>query len=77
MENEKKRIKILAAAFIIIAVALVIQLAYKFATAEPFVICRDEGCDTFVEENTQIVVRHYEQDDGVVYVYVFEKGGER
>lgn len=79
MENEKKRIKLIALAFVVVAVSLALQLAIATATAPRYQvnICRNEDCENFVEENTQIQIRHYEQEDGVVYVYVFEKGGER
>jgi hypothetical protein len=75
-DNELYRLKIVKWTFVIIAVVLAVQLFIRFVMPKYQVnICRDSDCDSFIHENTQIQVRHYEEEDGVIYVYILEKEG--
>jgi hypothetical protein len=56
-----------------VVVLFFIELRIPVEILRDIAICRDGDCDGFVDEHAQIQVRHYEEEDGVIYVYILEK----
>ena len=74
MEKQKEKLQYVKGVFLGVAIALLIQLIMNFAVpTQQFTICRDENCDNFCYENSQILVKESGEDVGIIYVYIFEK----
>jgi hypothetical protein len=64
-----KKLQWITLGLVIIAVAIAVAVLLK----PPVALCRDTNCDNFRHEDSQILVKHYDDDDGVIYVYILER----